>query len=83
MCDMFFIMKSTCLTGNADNGTPFVVKDNTNNIIKRPGGIGETLIKWFSDNKVKLNSDKCHLPLNSEEPNTMKTGHLCIKKLLM
>ena len=45
MCDMFFIMKSTCLTGNADDGTPFVVKDNTNDIIKSPGGIGATLIK--------------------------------------
>ena len=28
---------------------------------------------------VKLNTDKCHVLLNSQGPNTIKTGNLCIK----
>ena len=28
---------------------------------------------------VKLNTDKCHVLLNSQGPNTIKTGNLCKK----
>ena len=29
--------------------------------------IGENLLKCFSNNEMKLNTDKCHLLLNSQE----------------
>ena len=29
---------------------------------------------------MKLNTDKCHVLLNSQEPKSIKIGHLCIKK---
>ena len=79
MCDMFLILKTTSFTGYADDNTPFVVRENTTNVIKALEDIGENLINWFSDNHMKLNTDKCHALLNSQGPNTIKIGNLCIK----
>ena len=79
MCDMFLILKATSFTGYADDNTPFVVRENTTNVIKALEDIGENLIKWFSDNQVKLNAYKCHALLNSQGPKTIKIGNLCIK----
>ena len=79
-CDMFLILKTTNFTGYADDNTPFVVRENTTNNIKVLEDIGENLIKSFSDNQMKLNTDKYHILLDSQGPNTIKIGNLCIKK---
>ena len=44
MSDMLLILKTTSFTGYADN-FPFVVKENTTNVIKVLEDIGENLIK--------------------------------------
>ena len=75
MCDMFLILKTTSFTGYANDNTPFVVRENTINVIKAHEDIGENLIKWFSDNQIKLNTDKC------QGPKIIKIGNLYIKTL--
>ena len=82
MCDMFLILKGTYFTGYADDNTPFVVRDNITDVIKALEKIEETLVNWFSNNEIKLNIDKCHLLLNSQEPNTLKIGDLHISNSL-
>ena len=67
ICDMFLILEGTYFTGYADDNTPFVVRDNIKNVIKALEEIGENLLSWFSNNEMKLNTDKCHLLLNSQE----------------
>ena len=59
--------------------SPFVVRENTTNVIKALEDIGENLIKWFSDNQMKLNTNKCRVLLNSQGPKTIKIGNLYIK----
>ena len=49
-----------------------VVREKTTNVVKAPEDIGGNLIKWFSDNQMKLNTDTCHVLLNSQGPNTIK-----------
>ena len=44
MCDMFVILKTTNFTGYADDNTPFVVRENTSNVIKVLEDIGENLV---------------------------------------
>ena len=78
MCDMFLILKGTYFTGYADDNTSVVVRDNITDVIKALEEIGESLVNWFSNNEMKLNTDKCHLLLNSQEPNTLKIGDLHI-----
>ena len=82
MCDMFLILKGTYFTGYADDNTSVVVRDNITDVIKALEEIGESLVNWFSNNEMKLNTDKCHLLLNSQEPNTLKIGDLHINNFL-
>ena len=49
-----------------------VVREKTTNVIKAPEDIGENLIKWFSDNQMKLNTDINHVFLKSQGSNTIK-----------
>ena len=79
ICDMFLILRTTSFTGYMDDNTPFVVKENTTNVIKILEDIGENLIKWFSDNQMKLNTNRFQVLLNSQGPKTTKIGNLCIK----
>ena len=58
--------------------TPFVVGNNLGDVIKALKEVGENLLNWFSNNEMKVNTDKCHLLLNSQEPNTLKIGDLHI-----
>ena len=79
MCDMFLILKTTSFTGYADDNTPFVVRENTTNVIKALEDIGKNFIKRFPDNQMNLNGDKCHVLLNSQGPKTTEIGNLCIE----
>ena len=72
----FFILKTTCFNGY--DYTLLVVRDNTTNVIKAIEQIGENLIIWFSDNQINLNTDKCHVLLNSQGRNTIKMRNLCM-----
>ena len=51
MCGTFLILKTTSFTGYADDNIQFVVRENTNKVIKALEHIGENLIKWLSDTK--------------------------------
>ena len=70
---MFLILNTTNFTGYVDDNTPFVIRDNIAGVIKALEEIGENLVNWVSNNEMKLNTDKCHLLLNSQEPNALKT----------
>ena len=78
MCDMFFILKTTSFTRYADDNTTFVVRGNKIDVIKTLEEIGKNFIKSFSYNQMKLNTDKCHVLLNNQGPNTIKIGNLYI-----
>ena len=82
MSDMFLILNTTYFTGFADDNTPFVVRDNIADVIKILEEIGENLVNWFSNNEMNLNTYKCHLLLNSQEPNALKIGDLDINNSL-
>ena len=53
-----------------------MVRDNITDVIEALEEIGENLVSWFSINQMKLNSDKCHLLLNSQELNALKIDFL-------
>ena len=52
MCDMFLILKTTYFTGYADDNTPFVVRDNLENVIKALEEIGEDLSNLVLNNEM-------------------------------
>ena len=64
---MFLFLHETQFTGYADDITLSVVRDNVPDIISALEEIGEKLLIWLSDNQLKLNTDKCHLLLNTQD----------------
>ena len=59
-----------------------MVRDNIADVIKALEEIEEDLLNWFLNNGMKLNTDKCHLLLYNQEPNTLKIGDLHISNSL-
>ena len=82
MCDMLLILNTTYFTGYADDNTPFLVRDNITDVTKVLEERGVNFVNWFLNNEIKLNTDKYHLLLNSQEPNTFKIGDLHINNFL-
>ena len=44
----------------ADDNTPFFAGDDLNDAILKLQNASKTLFKWFNDNQMKANPDKCH-----------------------
>ena len=59
-----------------------MVGDNIADVIKTLEEIKENLVNWFSNSEMNLNTYKCHLLLNSQEPNALKIGDLDINNSL-
>ena len=76
---MFLFLHEVQFAGYADDHTPFVVRGNIRDVISALEEIGEKPLIWFSDNKMKLNTDKCYLLLNTPDQNFLKIGNFNIK----
>ena len=79
LCDLFFIMNETEFASYADDNTPYTSGQNIDNVIRSLENDSVRLFKWFSDNQMKANKDKCHLPLINKERVTMKIRETEIK----
>ena len=77
-CDMFLFLHEVQFTGYADRNAPFVVRRNIPDAISVLEEIGEKI--WFSDNEMKLNTDKCRLLMNTKDKNLLKIVSFNTKK---
>ena len=74
LCDVFFIMNETEIASYADDNTPYTSCQNIDNVIRTLENDSVRLFKWFSNNQMKANKDKCHLLLSNKQGITMKIG---------
>ena len=52
----------------ADDNTPYVEANNVDEVITTLKNDSVPLLKWFPDNKMKTNKNKCHLVIiNNKE----------------
>ena len=65
LIDLFFIIKDTDIASYADDNTPYFSADNIDGVIKSLKDASDILFKWFSDNLMKINADKCHLSVQT------------------
>ena len=77
--DVILFLHETQFTGYADEYTPFLVRDNIPDVISALEEIGKKILVWISDNRMKLNNDKCHLLLNMQSQNFLKIKNFNIK----
>ena len=54
-------MKETDIASYADDNTSYFIADNIDGVIKSLEEASEILFKWLYDNLMKINADKCHL----------------------
>ena len=66
LCDLFYMMSDTDLASYADDDTPYVSADTIDEVIRKLETASVKLFKWFADNQMKANQDKCHLIAGSE-----------------
>ena len=60
-------MNETDFTSYADDNTPYVTGDSIEDVINSLENVSVTLFKWFADNQIKANKDKCHLLISCSE----------------
>ena len=84
---MFFIIEDTDITSYANDNRPHVSADNVDEVIKSLEEASEISFKWFNGNLMKINADKCHLLVSTNNTVKIKIGNFDItnskrKKLL-
>ena len=68
ICAMLLFLHVAQFTGYTDENTPFEVRDNIPDVISALAlEIGEKIVIWLPDNQIKLNTNKCHLLLNTQD----------------
>ena len=79
MCDLFFIMKETDFSSYADDNTPYRTAETIDEVIKLLEHDSTLLFKWFSDNQMKANINKCHPLVNRKDEVVINLGDSEIK----
>ena len=74
LCDLFLFINDIDIASYADDNTPYTVHKNPEKIIKVLENTSVDLLKWFKNNGMKANADKCHLLVNSKEKVCTKIG---------
>ena len=72
LCDLFFMIEDIEFASFADNTTPYSTKDCIDDVISSLTKASEDIFKWFSDNEMKVNPEKCKLIVNSPENVSLK-----------
>ena len=78
LIDLFFIIEDTDIASYADDNTQYVVADNIDGVIKSLEETSEILFKWFNDNLMRINADKCNLLVSTNNTVKIKIGHFDI-----
>ena len=74
LCDLFLIIDNI----DSDN-TPYTTGESAKKVIDKLEIVAKRLFKWFSDNQMKANPDKCYLLISSTSQSELKTGNVTIK----
>ena len=76
--DLLLSIQDTNICNFADDTTIYTCDKNLNSVIARLENGSNTIVQWFADNFMKLNTDKCHLMVlgrNSNQQVTVNVGN--------
>ena len=65
LSDLFLIVKYVNFSCYTDDNTIYQSGRNVDDVINDLQLSAEKLFRWFSDNQMKGNTDKCHLIMNT------------------
>ena len=70
--DLLLSIQDTDICNYADDTTLYTCDNNLDNVLVRLENDSHIVIKWFTDNFMKLNTDKCHLLILGRNSNQNK-----------
>ena len=79
LSDLFLVVQNVDFASYADDNTIYDAGDNIDEVIFSLQESSKKLFKWFADNQMKANEDKCHLIVNTNELTEIKIGDFTIK----
>ena len=65
--DIFYSLNVSNITNYADDTTPYAIDTKVDDLINTLESNTSILIKWFHDNYLKMNIDKCHLLITNHD----------------
>ena len=78
LIDLFFTVEDIDIASYADDNTPYISAENINEVIHSLEEATNTLFKWFNDNLMKSNADKCHLLVSTNKAVNIKIDNFDI-----
>ena len=73
LCDKFFMIGNIHIASSADDNTPYSVENSQYDLETKLQKTSVKLFKWFHENGMKANHDKCHF-LSNLNPKTIGGG---------
>ena len=67
LVDLFFIVNSMDNANYVDGNTPYATANDIDSLIVSFEKASKSLFTWFDNNLMKINADKCHLLVSSNE----------------
>ena len=80
LVDLFFVLRDIDIASYVDDSMPFLVENNTDNDndIASLEQVSDASFKWFKNNRLKNNVDKCHVLVSTIKPIGIKIGDYTI-----
>ena len=63
ICDLFLFVTDADISSYTDDNIPYVSANKPEEVIEKLEKVSVNLLKWFKNNVVKVNVEKCHLLL--------------------
>ena len=79
LCDLILEHEDYFFSNYADDTTPYVVANNTTEVVENLTNITQKLFTWFANNHMKTNPSKCHLLLSTQEEANIQIANTTIK----
>ena len=79
LADLFFILDKTDIANHADDNTPYTSSNDVNGLIMSLEKASKKLFKWFDDNLIKDNPDRCHLLVRANDNVAIRVRNLQIE----
>ena len=74
MCDLVFVAESIDIASSADDTTPYVCLEDMDLIIEKLVVKANDIFQWFNENVIKVNPDKYHLLITTNEERNISIG---------
>ena len=65
--DIFFFLKECDIANYADDNTPYVTDIKIDTLLQKLYTNTSLLSRWFKDNFLQMNADKCHLLISNRD----------------